>query len=66
MDLPDEYSLKWRSHDKVLCTVLETLLTSGKYVDVTLAVEGHFINVHRLVLIACSPYFEVMVNYFFK
>jgi hypothetical protein len=30
-----------------------------RLVDVTLAAEGQFINVHRIVLFACSQYFEV-------
>ena len=35
-------------------------------VDVTLVAEGQFIEVHRLVLCACSKYFEVNILYNFK
>ena len=44
----------------VLVSVLDTLLERERLVDVTLAAEGQFINVHRLVLFACSQYFDVI------
>lgn len=43
----------------MLVSVLDTLLERERLVDVTLAAEGQFINVHRLVLFACSQYFDV-------
>lgn len=56
-----DYFLRWKSHHNALVSVLDTLMTTEKYVDVTLAAEGRFINVHRLVMIASSPYFEVFI-----
>ena len=54
-----EYSLKWNSHHSTIVNVLDSLLEKESLVDVTLAAEGKFINVHRFMLFACSPYFEV-------
>lgn len=54
-----EFFLKWNSHHNVIVAVLDTLLTNQKLCDVTLVAEGKRINVHRVVLFACSSYFEV-------
>lgn len=55
-----EFCLKWNNHHSVLVSVLDALLERERLVDVTLAAEGQFLNVHRLVLFACSQYFEVI------
>ena len=52
-------SLNWNSHHSTIVSVLDSLLERECLVDVTLAAEGKFINVHRFMLFACSPYFEV-------
>ena len=44
---------------KLLVSVLDNLLGKESLVDVTLAAEGRILRVHRLVLCACSQYFEV-------
>jgi len=41
---------------------MNSLLQKELLVDVTLAAEGQFIEVHRLVLCACSQYFEDMLS----
>ena len=56
-----EFFLKWNSHHNVLVSVLDTLLTNQKLVDITLSAEGKFIHAHRVVLFACSSYFEVIM-----
>ena len=56
-----ELSLRWNNHHSTLVTVLDKLLERETFVDVILAAEGQFIKVHRLVLCACSQYFEVML-----
>ena len=53
------YCLRWNNHHNTLVSVLQSLYHSGSFVDVTLASEGKSIQVHRLVLCACSPYFQV-------
>jgi len=60
-----EFCLKWNNHHSVLVSVLDALLEQEKLVDVTLAAECQFLNVHRLVLFACSQYFEVGFLYSF-
>jgi hypothetical protein len=55
-----EYNLKWNSHHSTLVSVLDSLLKRESLTDVTLAAEGQFVNVHRIVLFACSTYFEVL------
>ena len=54
-----EFGLRWNDHYNTLVTVLDKLLHSETFVDVILAAEGQFIKVHRIVLCACSQYFEV-------
>lgn len=38
------------------------LLAGQRFVDVTLACDGHQVHCHRLVLAACSTYFESLLN----
>lgn len=54
-----EFCLRWNNHQSTLISVLESLLQREMLVDVILAAEGKFLKVHRLVLCACSQYFEV-------
>ena len=61
-DLDEEFCLKWNNHHQTFMSVLHNLLKREVLVDVTLAAEGHFIEVHRLVLCACSDYFQVSFN----
>ena len=55
-----DYNLTWDSHYSTLVSVMGSYLSNEKFVDVTLAAEGKFIHVHRLVLLTSSSYFEVM------
>ena len=54
-----QFCLKWKNHQSALISLLDALLERESFVDVTLAAEGKFIRVHRVVLCACSQYFEV-------
>lgn len=54
-----EFCLRWNNHHNTLVSVLDSLLERETFVDVMLAAEGQFIKVHRVVLCACSQYFEV-------
>ena len=54
-----EFCLRWNNHSSTLISVLDSLLQEEALVDVILAAEGKFIKVHRLVLCACSQYFQV-------
>ena len=55
----EELCLKWNNHYSILVSVLDSLLEQELMVDVTLAAEGRLLRVHRLVLCACSQYFQV-------
>ena len=51
--------LKSDSHYSTLETVLKTYLINEKLADVTLVAEGKSIQVHSIVLLALSKYFQV-------
>lgn len=53
-------SLSWNNHKATFCHILANLRDKERYTDVTLACEGKFYPVHKLVLSTCSEYFEVM------
>ncbi|XP_071514980.1 uncharacterized protein [Panulirus ornatus] len=53
-------SLSWNNHRATFCHILSTLREKERYTDVTLACEGKFYPVHKLVLSTCSEYFESM------
>ncbi|KAL1129321.1 hypothetical protein AAG570_013850 [Ranatra chinensis] len=57
-----QYCLKWNNHHSTLISVLDSLLGSGKHVDCTLAAEGRELGAHKVVLSACSPYLESLLN----
>lgn len=40
--------------------MFDQLLHDESFVDVTLAVEGQLLKAHKMVLSACSPYFQVI------
>ncbi|XP_064093122.1 longitudinals lacking protein, isoforms H/M/V-like isoform X23 [Macrobrachium nipponense] len=53
-------SLKWNNHRSTFFHVLSTVRSKESYCDVTLACDGKFYPVHKLVLSTCSDYFERM------
>lgn len=53
-----EFCVRWNSHLGSLGAAFPQLLAGQRFVDVTLACEGHQLHCHRLVLAACSSYFE--------
>ncbi|CAD7091157.1 unnamed protein product [Hermetia illucens] len=60
--LPQQYCLRWRYHHSNLQTMFSQLLDRGCFCDVTLACEGQIIRAHRVVLCACSTYFDSMLT----
>uniref|UniRef100_A0A0K2UY21 BTB domain-containing protein n=1 Tax=Lepeophtheirus salmonis TaxID=72036 RepID=A0A0K2UY21_LEPSM len=58
---PQQYCLRWNNHQHNLLSVFEDLLNHEAFVDVTLAVEGLQLKAHKMVLSACSPYFQSML-----
>ncbi|KAB7505306.1 Longitudinals lacking protein-like [Armadillidium nasatum] len=50
-------SLKWNNHRTTFLHVIGTLRSKASYTDATLACDGKFYPVHKLVLSTCSEYF---------
>lgn len=55
---PQQFCLRWNNYQTNLTNVFDQLLQSESFVDVTLACEGHSVKAHKMVLSACSPYFQ--------
>nr|XP_053628249.1 broad-complex core protein isoforms 1/2/3/4/5-like isoform X4 [Cherax quadricarinatus] len=56
-------SLSWNNHSTTFCHTLASLRSKERYTDVTLACDGKFYPVHKLVLSTCSEYFENMFEH---
>lgn len=57
----EHYCLRWNNHQSNLLGVFSQLLRDECLVDVTLACsEGHSIRAHKVVLSACSSYFQTL------
>lgn len=56
------FCLRWNNHQSNLLSVFDQLLHDESFVDVTLAVEGQLLRAHKMVLSACSPYFQVRIK----
>lgn len=54
----EQFCLKWNNHHSNMLTVFEQLLSNEALVDVTLACEGLSMKAHKMVLSACSPFFQ--------
>jgi len=57
---PQQFCLRWNNYTSNLTNVFDQLLQSESFVDVTLACEGHTVKAHKMVLSACSPYFQAL------
>ncbi|KAK9878052.1 hypothetical protein WA026_020680 [Henosepilachna vigintioctopunctata] len=62
MDNDPQFCLRWNDHQSTLVAVFDRLLENEALVDCTLAAEGKCLNAHRVVLSACSPYFELLLS----
>lgn len=54
-----QFCLRWNNHQPNFISVCSSLLHNGALVDVTLAAEGKQLQAHKIVLSACSSYFQV-------
>lgn len=57
---PQQFCLRWNNYQTNLTNVFDQLLQSESFVDVTLACDGHSLKAHKMVLSACSPYFQTL------
>lgn len=55
---PQLFCLRWNNHQTNLLSVFDQLLQVEAFCDVTLAVDGASIKCHKMVLAACSNYFQ--------
>ncbi|KAJ8984428.1 hypothetical protein NQ317_012491 [Molorchus minor] len=62
MEFPkgDHYNLRWTNYTNNLIQVFSEHRHHENLVDVTFACEGEFIKAHKLILSACSDFFEGM------
>nr|XP_029707728.1 uncharacterized protein LOC115254371 isoform X4 [Aedes albopictus] len=57
-----QFCVRWNSHLGSIGAAFPQLLAGQRFVDVTLACEGHQVHCHRLVLAACSTFFENLLG----
>lgn len=58
------FCLRWNNHQSNMLSVFDQLLHAETFTDVTLAVENQLLKAHKMVLSACSPYFQsLFVNH---
>jgi len=62
MTQTDLFRLKWNNHNSNFSGVISNLFSEEKFCDVTLGAEGELVQAHRLVLIACSDYFQTLLS----
>lgn len=53
-----QFCLRWNNHQPNFISMFSSLLNSESLVDVTLAAEGKHLKAHKVVLSACSTYFQ--------
>lgn len=53
-----QYCLRWNNHQINMVSVFSRLLGDEQFTDCLIAVDGHKLRAHKLVLSACSSYFE--------
>ena len=52
------FCLRWNNHRNNLLTVFDQLLQTEAFCDVTLACDSTSIKCHKMILSACSSYFQ--------
>ncbi|KDR09650.1 Protein bric-a-brac 1 [Zootermopsis nevadensis] len=57
-----QYCLKWKFHHSNQQTMFAKLLQKESFCDVTIACEEKLLRAHKLVLSACSSYFEMILS----
>jgi len=58
----ETYCVQWNNHHSTVFSSMNALLEKNMLLDVTLAAQGQCIDIHRLVLCACSQYFEDLLS----
>ena len=56
---PEKYTLTWQSHPDYLTEIMQEMITSENFTDVTIVTDDKkTIKAHRNILSACSPVFK--------
>jgi len=58
MDRSQHYSLRWNNHQSHVLSAFDALLQNESLVDCTIMCEDSAVRAHKVVLSACSPYFQ--------
>lgn len=58
----ENYSLRWNNHQSHILESFDALLQQNSLVDVTLVSADRSLRAHKVVLSACSPFFEKVFN----
>lgn len=58
----ENYSLRWNNHQSHILESFDALLQQNSLVDVTLVCADRSLRAHKVVLSACSPFFERVFN----
>jgi len=53
-----QFCLKWNNYQSNMSEVFQNMLINENMVDVTIACEGTHLKAHKMVLAACSPFFQ--------
>lgn len=56
-----QFRLKWNNHRNTVLQEFGNLLNKNFFVDCIVGAEGKYLNAHKIVLSACSPYFQVSI-----
>jgi hypothetical protein len=62
MSSAEEFNLRWNNHLNTISQLLGEFLNNKSLCDVTLSAEGQTISCHRVILAACSTYFQGIFN----
>ncbi|XP_077497355.1 uncharacterized protein LOC144107973 isoform X1 [Amblyomma americanum] len=54
------FCLKWTNHQSNMLAAFEQLRFNEALVDVTLACDGQTLKAHKMILSACSPFFQAI------
>jgi Cys2His2 zinc finger developmental/cell cycle regulator len=52
--------LKWNNYEASIIQIFQEMLEAENLCDVTIACERQFLKAHKIVLAACSPYFQAL------
>ncbi|VEN34310.1 unnamed protein product [Callosobruchus maculatus] len=56
------YCLRWNNYTNNILQMISQHHLKEKFVDVVLVCEYHYVKVHRLILSACSMFFEALLD----